>query len=99
MSMYNARRETTPGIPKTLNDWNDAIRDHMERYGQIKDTNFLENILDEKLLLFVVRPLVKLLKDAEEIHCDSTYKVLPRVPKSYQFFTVMSIAYDHVCIE
>lgn len=97
--MYRARRETVPIVPETFDEWTRLIYENLDRYGKVDGKEFFRTCLGEEsneLLVFVNEDLSGLLRDAKYLHCDGTFKCLPRKPKSRQLFTIIAVAFNHV---
>lgn len=88
-----------PVIPDDLDDWANLIQENMERYGTLEGDDFFQTSLqelDDSILIFVNNQISGLLRDADYLHCDGTFKCVPRKPKSRQLFTIMAVSFNHV---
>lgn len=100
--MYRARREALPHIPQTLDEWGKLLDEQKEKFGLLEGEEFFKTTIGEensRMLVFVNPKLSHLLHDANQLHCDGTFKCVPRIPKTRQLFTIMGNAFDHVSKE
>lgn len=96
--MYNARMQSFPKVPENLEEFKTSIREHMRRFGQLDEGEqfFETEMIHHAIALFVVRRLIQLAENCEEIHLDGTFKIVPRKPKSRQLFVIMVVFQDYV---
>lgn len=72
----------------------------LDRFGLIDGGKFYRTTLggEKKSAVFIVEPLLDILKNTKETTMDGTFQVVPKKPKLRQLFTIMGIYHDCVSI-
>lgn len=101
MSMRKARRKVVPSLPPTLIGLADFLDFNVERFKCCQQLFFVDRVVDQQgkcSLIFACNELIRSVvqQGGNELHVDSTFKVVPLTPSSRQLFTMHLIMQNHV---